>query len=106
MNSFDEFYENLPQGLCLNCGKCEKPFYLSKISCFERLPDGCGYTGHMFRQREIFKGKIRALKEEILGLSLELKNDNNCSTREKIKNEIQSKQDIIDSFSEYGSNDW
>ena len=104
--SFDCFKELIPKELCLKCGKCKNFVYLSADSCFEKIPEACGYEGFMFMQREIVKKKIRKLKEDVMDFKIDLNNAKTQEDKAKILAKIKENEEIINSFAKYGSKDW
>lgn len=88
-------YENRPQ-LCRNFPS----------SPFAVVPQGCGYEGWLFAQREKVKHKVRELKESIIEYKAELKSDLPPEQKRKIQIIIDKSQQLIDVYASYGSADW
>lgn len=129
MNTPKYLNENLKnKNLCLKCGKCCReifhcPHLTSDNLCsiyenrperckefpvpfIDKVPDGCGFEGFMFVKQELLKKKIRVLKETIIDLKAELNFKHTPDEVNKIVIAINSAQNTIDSFAEYGSKDW
>lgn len=123
---FENHVNNSPQRLCKKCGKCCKitgcnyigEDNLCKIyenrpevcknfpsSPFEGLPDGCGYEGWIFQQREVVKQQIRKQKELLLSLEIKVKKAS-CQEALKLGQRINKIKKLIESYAKYGSADW
>lgn len=126
MNDFSEQLKYKPKNLCKKCGKCCKLFKcnhlaennLCKIhekrpeecmnfpfSPWQEIPEGCGYTGWLFLQREAKKQEIRKQKEQLLLLEVALKTASEEQSKE-IQAQIQKIKNVVDIYSKYGSWDW
>lgn len=106
MKDFVEELKNIPEELCINCGKCCKSSGCKfPNSLWEKLPDGCGYEGWIFKKREELKQKVRKQKELLLDLEVLL-----VSASKNEKKQIYQKVAEIDKFvkqyDKYGSVDW
>lgn len=125
----EDFFEELkkrPQYLCKKCGKCCKSFNCTHLkednlckvyenrsevcknfpcSPWQEVPEGCGFEGWLFLQREEKKQQIRKQKELSLSLEIMLKTAPPDET-EKIKESIQKIKDFVELYSKYGSADW
>lgn len=125
-NLFQEYMESVPQRLCKKCGKCCKITGCNYIgednlcqiyenrpeacknfpsSPFEGLPEGCGYEGWIFRQREVLKQQIRKQKELLLSLEIKLKKAS-CKEALKLSQRINKIKKLVDSYAKYGSKNW
>ncbi len=69
------------------------------------FPDGCGYEGWLFAQREKHKKIVRKLKEILYEIEMmEKASDNNVnSSNSEVKGKIINK---IKSYEQYGSQNW
>lgn len=125
-NLFQEYMESAPQRLCKKCGKCCKITGCNYIgddnlcqiyenrpqackdfpaSPFEGLPDGCGYEGWIFQQREAQKQQIRKQKELLLSLEILLKTATGKEAVQ-LKKDIAEIKKFVDNYAKYGSKDW
>ncbi|MCQ2789259.1 MAG: hypothetical protein MJ229_02665 [bacterium] len=115
-----------PKRLCKKCGKCCKELKCSNlsssnlcliyekkdISCemypcmiWSDIPEGCGYKGWIFQQREFYKRKVRNSKERLISLKILLRCAN-IADKVKFENEINELNVFIKSFWKYGAKDW
>lgn len=67
----NNFKNELPKRLCLNCGKCGGKL---PDSAFFEVPEGCGYEGYLFLKKEEHKQKVRKLKEDLIYLDVKIEN--------------------------------
>lgn len=107
MKDFEDELKNIPEELCIKCGKCCKGEQNKKFpdSLWKNLPEGCGYEGWIFKKKEEIKQYVRKQKESLLDCEVALKT---ASAEEKklINNEIEKIEKTIDKYLQYGSRDW
>lgn len=96
MEDFLEIFKNKSHRLC---NGCKKKAICQPESYWDKMPQDCRLEGWLFQRRETIKKQIRKLKERLLELEVEKKD-------EFIKSEINSIKNKINKYKNYGSNDW
>lgn len=96
----------------LDDNKCA--IYQNRLEVCERfpsspwavIPPGCGFEGYLFQKREEIKQKIRKQKEAVIELEVQLKRVKDPEMIKRIEESIAKTKSIIESFAQYGANDW
>lgn len=72
---------------------------------FIKIPDGCGFYGWLFIEREKITKKIRHKKEILIELNAEYKFASNHD-KMRIKKSIENIENQIKIYDKYGSSNW
>ena len=75
------------------------------VNPWVELPDGCGFSGWIFQQRETIMKNVRRQKEMLIALNAELKIAKD-DDKEKIEKIIQKLEASIRTFAKYGADNW
>lgn len=97
----NEFQKELPEELCLKCGKCNG---ILPNGVFAKIPDNCGYEGWLFLKREEYKQKIRRLDENVILLNIKIKNAKSNTKKKKFEHALRKIQEQLENYKqEYGN---
>lgn len=95
------------QHLCKECGKCRRNSKdkIYPFSIWDEPPEGCGYEGWIFQQKEKKKQEIRKQKELLISLKILLKTASKDEA-EKLQADIEKINKLIAVYAKYGSENW
>ena len=97
----NEFQKELPEELCLKCGKCNGILPNGGVA---KIPDNCGYEGWLFLKREEYKQKIRRLDENVILLNIKIKNAKSNTKKKKFEHALRKIQEQLENYKqEYGN---
>ena len=68
------------------------------------IPDECGYYGEIFLKSEELKQKVRKYKEEIIYYETMISSD--CKDADVYRKIINSLEQFIKKYEQFGANDW
>lgn len=119
--NYDKIQEEIirPQRLCLHCGKCmpiltgnDLPIIPDNAaaargpaSVWEEIPEGCGFKGWIFYEREKQKHLVRKIKEEIRSLSF-LPENTLINKKTTVQKRIEELNNQISPWIRHGAQKW
>lgn len=99
----NDFQKNLPKRLCLHCNKCEGKY---PESLFSPIPKNCGFSGYIFLEQEKHKQKVRKLKEQIIGLKVQIINTEGNAKKKKYEKALEKIYSKLEELKQFGPIDF